>query len=256
MRDELRKFQLASRDFQPLEQDLRQALSAEPLSYPLELQLVEVLAAQSDWPQAEASANEYATRLTNEGGPVASKMASDAFSMLLLYQQGKFEELLTQAPTVQAHAAATFGRFYANLELGRLDEAERAMAEGGSKDPITMLGLSVAWREKGNQAKAAHWQSAAIEALQPYQEGRHMAELLADGPKADWSKVQRTALDAGPKALVCVALAQQCPEHRVQLATLADRLSFQPTYGQHLVKRVAAALLQPAAAEKPADAAK
>jgi hypothetical protein len=245
MRDELRTAKLAAGEFKPLELELRQALLAEPFSYPVELQLLEALAAQHDWQGAENAEHEFIARITGAGGSPASAMASEAFTLLMLYQQGRFNELLAQSQNAQLKPVGVVGRFYANLELGRLDDAEHAISdEDSNKDGVKLLSLSIAWRDKGDQAKAAKFQAAAIEALKPYEEGRRVADLLADGPKADWNKVRAAALDPGAKSLVCVALAQQSPEHRAELATLADKLSFRPTYGQHFVKRVATELLK------------
>ncbi len=245
MRDELRTAKLASGELEPLEAELRQALLAEPHSYPLEVQLLEVLAAKGDWPKAETAEHEFETRIEAAGGAAAAAAASDALWPMMLYQQGKFAELLAKSQHVQLKTAALAGRFYADLELGRLDDAGQAIVdEDSDKDGFKLLALSVAWREKGNQPTADKFQAAAVESLKPFEEGRRMATLLNNAPKTDWNKVHEAALDPSAKALLCVALAQQCPEHRVELAILADKLSFRPTYGQHFVKRVAAELLK------------
>ncbi len=91
------------------------------------------------------------------------------------------------------------------------------------------LSLSIAWRAKGDEAKAAQWQAQAVGSFKAGDEGRRLGGLLASGAKADWNAVHQVSFDAELKSLLCIALAQQSAEHREELAGLADKLSFRPT---------------------------
>jgi tetratricopeptide (TPR) repeat protein len=228
IREQWRLVRLATGDYQRLGEELRQAKLAEPLSLDLHVQLLHVLAAEGLFHQSEQAQRDYETRLRALRSNQQAVDAIQVSSVTLLYEQQKFSEMLARANSTGANAITAQARFCANLELGRLEDAAASVT---TEDPESFgeraLCLSIAWRARKDDKQAAQWQAKARKALdEGANDDRAMAGFLDALPKVDMAAAQSLQIEPGPKSVLLLALAQQCPEHRAELLSLATKLNF------------------------------
>ena len=107
---------------------------------------------------------------------------------------------------------------------------------------IFLFSLALASRQKGDTASAARWQAQATELLRQGDGGAvQLAALLSRGTAPARAEAENIAQAPQQKAVILALLAQQYPQVRTSLASLARALNVERHFPYYLVRRVTAA---------------
>jgi tetratricopeptide (TPR) repeat protein len=222
-----------------LEQELRQKLMREPLNYADEFNLIEVLAAQEKADETLTACREFASRFRSRYGSAGQDLINTV-EWRAYYAIGDFEKLNSAALSDRSAAGRAFVAA-ASIELGEVDEAIKRLPEELSLDEreIFLFAIAVAYRLKGDEARASQWQSRGTQLLQNGNgDAVQAAAVLSRGSPPSHEEAQSIDLSPQVKAIIFTALSQQYPQARSELAGWARELNVERTFPYHLVRRV------------------
>jgi hypothetical protein len=164
----------------------------------------------------------------------------------LLYLQGRFDELLTEAQKLQDQRAAATFRFEGCLESGRLEDLTSEGIATTLRPQYLDLLLSLGWSRRGDQTRADAARARAISQMESGpREERTAAALLRQGADAPAGAAHALLLEPASKVIVIAALADICPPQRADLLTLAEKLNYRRDFPCHFLKRTIESLRQP-----------
>lgn len=233
---------LALGEHAALENELRTIISRNPLEVMSNLRLIDVLVTQDKTNEASQVANVYQNMAGREGGG-----ALDAGAMLSwhwMYVTKNFSEMETTASRLQITGASNT-LFLALLEQGRMGEAVRALPadDHGRRDPFHRLILSIAWRLAGDTAQSADYWSQAVKLFEAGdRRNQYCATILSKPTPPTDAELQEMTWPPQQRAILLTALCQQFPARARELAALARRQNYDPSYPHHLLKRATAGL--------------
>jgi len=234
----------ALEEFDELERELRGQLEKMPLNSALQRELLETLVAAGKDDQATAAHEAYAQRASQPPGDIFQLALKS--KMQLDYLDGRFEEFLTGARQMHDPPTAAQMQFEAALELGQLENlaAPAGVAAGRSSlRAMHELLLSLAWRDKHDQDRAAAARERAVAALAGGNRAeRQAAERLQQAPALVAGSAEKLALEPEVKAVVLIALAQSCPEQKASLLALAGKLNYRREFPYQFLNRQLTAL--------------
>ena len=234
---------IAVGDYTALETELRQQKTLEPQSLILQLRLLQVLTAAGKAAEAVEAQAVFETRLRSSNSDPQAASALEISHLLLLYHRQQFSEMLQQAVAAAPSSATKMAQFYANLELGHLDDAATVLTNLGDESIADeALVLSIAYRAKKDAKHAAQWQAKARNGFYAgSKENRTEARLLDALPQVDLSVAKFVMIDPSNKTILLLALAQQSPSERAELLKLAKKLNFERTAPYYFLQRTIAA---------------
>jgi len=236
----LQTAELAAGDHKPLEKDIRKAAEGAPFSLDLHLQLMQTLVAEGGTKEAGEAEDQFEKRLKAAAGDQAND-AIRVSQLAYLYMQRKFSDMATLVKAGGPTPADQQAQFFAEVELGHLDAAAAILDASPQLDAggDLSLALSIAWRARGNDKLAAQWQAKACKIYNDSPDELHhlAADILRQAPSIDAAKARHLLLPAPVKAIWLTALAQQCPDQRAELLTLAKQLNFNQLFPNHFLNQ-------------------
>ncbi len=180
MTELLYDIRFALEEYDKLQQQLREQQSQQPLNFGIQRSLLQVLTAAGLRAAAQQAHEAYAQQVAqaSPGDPQQLVLGSQ---MSLAYLSGDMDGFLAGSAASKQSAGGADESFAANIELGRPQEAEEALATGApASSPTTALIMSLAWSQKGEGQKAADWRKKAIDALRAGDYNEKLAAALLE----------------------------------------------------------------------------
>ena len=207
--------------------------------------MLQVLAGGGNLAQAEQLDERYRRELTAsaDAGEI-ERQAALASQLTVLYLKQDFAGLLTLALQPELAGSAAYFRYQCHLEMGQCAAAAADLkSQGGTLNPTDLLRLSVCARTSGDLEKAAEWQDLACAQFERGQEDqREISKLLRRAADVTVQDTRDVSADAGQKAILLIALAQQSKDHRDELLALAERLNYSRLFPYHFNRKAIEAL--------------
>ncbi len=238
--DGLKNAQLAAKDFQALEQAIREELKKTPDSLSENLELFEVLLSSQRGDQAEQEFQALQGRLRQQ--PALQQHAAiiaRSLELPYLYAKGDFENLAIRAQQVGPEGVEN--TFYAALERGQLVDVP--VTQVPVFLPYWNLCRAIVANRLNDAPQAAASKAACLKLL----EGKAgddavAAELLRQGPNAKWEDVEDLLMQPRLKAILLVTLAREAPQMKNECLDLAEKLNFSLSFPHHLIRKEIAEL--------------
>jgi tetratricopeptide (TPR) repeat protein len=228
----------ALRDFDSLEKRCRAGLQKEAGDYRLGSMLIAALAAKGDLPAARAAYAAYAAAVNPDGR--RDVPADVAMRLVLKEMTGDTSGLLSLAKELNDENVTFVHSVKYCLEQESPGEAARCCRETKGAWRWDML-TSICFGSRGEAKEAKTWRDIAMAKLgQGDASQRAMADMLAEGNRADSVAAMETTAGAEEKVMFLVALVQAGADRK--LLDLAEKLNYHPGSPQRLLKKAIAKL--------------
>ncbi|NLE38949.1 MAG: tetratricopeptide repeat protein [Pirellulaceae bacterium] len=233
-----RKILLGLKEYATLENEIKKMLASEPLDIELQAELLTVLIAAGKTTQARRAHEAYARA-------VEAAMPDDPHA-LALRSQIELELRLGNTATARDLNARSphppFGdsvEIAFSLELNEMTDAEALLVKHPLREyPLHDLWFSIAWAQKGDDAKVRQYYESAVAKFKKRTPGYvALARLLEKGEAPTIDELHTVALDHSDMLNVLVALAERFPDRRAAYLEEAERINLPGPFPYHFLKR-------------------
>lgn len=238
MKRSLDQLRFALGEYADLESELRASVAAMPFAADDQERLLAVLVAAGKTDEAQQHIDTFVAQ-TGGKYPQQAEVLVRRMRNALLYQQGKFDEILaaTAPPLDPAEVGAQ--RYQAQFELSQVIEPPAGVTVlDEMEDAYALLCQALAWSERGDAAAAAAAREKAIEQLRRgRRQDRDAADVLAKGEAWTSQDLDRLPHHSRLRSISLVALAESCPNPPAALLDLAEKVNYDPRFPHHYLRR-------------------